>query len=354
MMPFSRFGPLYQYFLAKELNNEDIEVIFPKKLNKYPYILPVSRNVLKYKTNFLHMHWIDGFSGLSSRNRYKALVKFFLFKIDIFLAKYFLNTKIIWTIHNLHSHMNYYPNLEVLSRKFFAKKVDKIICHCDYAKTEIKKIYGASEEKLNIINIGSYYKRYTNKISREKAREQLKIKNDELIFLIFGPIRPYKGIIRLIKSFKDIRRNENVKLMIVGKPVDKQLTTKIINLINNNPMYISKFGFIPEREIQIYMNASDIVVFSYNKILTSAGILLAMSFEKPIIAPRLGCIPETLDDQGAILYNSQEKDGLLMAIEKILDNKEKLYSMGQYNLKLVQKYDWRIIAKETKRIYDSL
>ena len=353
-MPFSRFGPLYQYSLAKELYNEEIKVIFPRRLNKFPFLLPISRNILRYKVKLLHMHWIDGYSGLSSRNRFKALFKLFLFKIDINLAKYILNMKIVWTIHNLHSHECYYPHLEILSRKFFSKKVDAIICHCDYAKNEFQKKFGASQKKIYVINIGNYHNRYKNEISMEKAREYLNIKRDQFIFLIFGPIRPYKGIINLINTFKEIRRKEKAKLMIVGNPVNKLLTTNIINRTKDNQNFILKFGFIPEDEIQIYINASDVVVFSYKKILTSAGILLAMSFGKPIIAPRLGCIPETLDEKGAFLYNSQENEGLALAAEKAIDNKSKLKEMGKFNLDLAKKFDWKVIAKETKRIYNKI
>ena len=353
-MPFSRFGPLYQYSLAKELYNEEIKVIFPRRLNKFPFLFPIFRNILQYKIKLLHMHWIDGFSGLSSKNRFKSFFKFFLFKIDIYLAKNILKTKIVWTIHNLHSHMNYYPLLEILSRRSFSKKVDAIICHCAYAKNEIQKIYGVSQKKIHIINIGNYYERYPNEISMEKAREYLNIKQDQFIFLIFGPIRPYKGIINLINAFKKIRRKEKAKLMIVGNPVNKLLIANIINRTKDNQNFILKFGFIPEDEIQLYINASDVVVFSYKKILTSAGILLAMSFGKPIIAPRLGCIPETLDEKGAFLYNSQEKKGLLLAVEEAIDNKSKLKEMGQFNLESAKKFDWKDIAKETNRIYNKI
>ena len=267
MMPYSRFGPQYQYSLAKELYNEKIKVIFPRRLKKFPFLLPIFRNILRYKVELLHMHWIDGYSGLSSRNRLQSLFKFFLFRIDIILAKFILNMKIVWTIHNLYSHECYYPSLEILSRKFFSKKADAIICHCEYAKNEFQKKMGASQEKIHVINIGNYYNRYKNEISMEKARNYLKIKSENFVFLIFGPIRPYKGIINIIESFKKLKRNEKAKLMIVGKPANNLLITNIINRIEGNRNFIFKFGFIPEDEIQIYTNASDVIVFSYKKIL---------------------------------------------------------------------------------------
>jgi len=49
--------------------------------------------------------------------------------------------------------------------------------------------------------------------------------------------------------------------------------------------------FIPDNDIQIYMNAADIIVLPYLDILNSGVAILAMSFGKPVIAPRTGSIP---------------------------------------------------------------
>ena len=110
--------------------------------------------------------------------------------------------------------------------------------------------------------------------------------------------------------------------------------------------------FIPDDDIQIYFNASDIVVFSFQKILGSAGILLAMSFGKPIIAPRLGCIIDILDEKGAFLYNPIENKSLLMALRKAMENKDKLEEMGKYNLNLARLFEWKKIGTETKKVYE--
>lgn len=352
-MPNLGRGSIYQSLLAKGLYNEGIEVIFSNEMSKGAFLFPISRNVLQLKTKLIHMHWVEGYSGFSSKNKISSFLKFVIFIFDINIVKYLLKAKIVWTIHNLYSHECTNQKFEKLGRKFFSKKVDAIIIHCKYAKEEFIKEFGALENKIHLIKHGNF-NCYENQISKEKAREDLNFNSNNFIYLIFGSIRPYKGIINCIESFKKLRRNRNVKLLIAGKPINNQIKRDILNRIKNSPNINFISEFITEDQIQVYFKASDIIVYSFKKILTSGGIFLAMSFGKPIIAPRLGCIPETLNEKGAFLYNSQEKEGLLIALEKALHNKNKLKEMGQYNLKLAKKYDWKDIAKETKKIYDSL
>lgn len=352
MMPDYRLGAHYQSPLVKALNQEGFKIIFPKKINKFPLLFPILRSVLSSKAKNLHMHWIDSFSGFRSKNMLVSLLKSFLFIIDIFLIKSILKTKIIWTLHNKYSHECFHVHIERIIRKLFSNKVDAIICHCNQAKKEIQSEFGTPQNKIYVIPIGNYIDGYKNEISKEKALNHLNLKSEDFIYLNFGAIRPYKGIDKLINCFKTIEKNEHVKLLIIGKPINDQIKTDIIKSSKAFENIKLQFEYIHDDDIQIYFKASDIVVFSFQKILGSAGILLAMSFGKPIIAPRLGCIIDILDEKGAFLYNPIENKSLIMAFRKAMENKDKLEEMGQYNLNLARLFEWKKIGTETKKVYE--
>ena len=349
-MPNIGFGC---HCVANDLYNEGFQVIFPIKLKKIAPLFPISRNVLNLKTNFIHMHWIEGYAGFSTKNRIGALIKSLTFIIDVYILKYLLRAKLVWTIHNLYSHECAYPKMEKVIKNFFSKKVDAIICQCKYAKKKFIKEFGAPENKIHIISHG-FFKCFENQISKEKARNHLNLRSDDLVFLFFGSIRPYKGILHLIKSFKKLSRDKNVKLLIVGKPKNNQIKKDILNRIKNSPNIQPMLNFIAQDQIQIYINASDLIIFSYKKILTPGGIFLAMSFGKPVIAPRLGCIPELVNEKGAFLYNPKKPDGLLNALEEAIQNKDKLTKMGENNFITADDLEWKRNALETKKIYEGL
>lgn len=350
MMPDFRSRNYYQSLLANSLLHEGIKVFFPNKTQR---IFPIFRNVFSSNSKLFHIHWIHPFSGFSVKNKIFSLIYSIIFIFEIFLIKYFLKTKIIWTVHNLKSHISYQPHLENIVRKFFITKVSAIITHCNKSKQYIQKIYGINSDKIHTIPHGNYINCYTNKISKNNARKMLKLKKNDLVLLYFGRILPYKGINKFIKSFKKMGKVDNFKLLIVGEPLNNQIRNELVNECNNIKNIITKLRFIENDEIQIYMNASDILIFPFQQILTSGAIFLGISFGKPIIAPKLGCIPETLDENGSFLYNPHDDNGLFNALQKFISNKEKLEKMGRYNLNLAKKLDWKNIAIKTKKIYES-
>jgi glycosyltransferase involved in cell wall biosynthesis len=113
---------------------------------------------------------------------------------------------------------------------------------------------------------------------------------------------------------------------------------KIRNLIDknkNNKNIRMSDNYIPDNQVQYYFNAADIVVFPFKNITMSSSVILALSFKKPIIIPRLGCLGELPEDIG-IFYDSKEKNELYLAMKKALFNKRKLNYLGKnaYNYAL--------------------
>ena len=68
----------------------------------------------------------------------------------------------------------------------------------------------------------------------------------------------------------------------------------------------------------------------------------------------MGCIPDTLDDEGSILYNSEERDGIFRAMRKGLALKEALQGMGKHNFSLGKQFEWSDIAEMTYQVYSAI
>ena len=85
------------------------------------------------------------------------------------------------------------------------------------------------------------------------------------------------------------------------------------------------------------MNAADVVVLPFAQVLTSSRRLTpALSFGKPVIAPRMGCLPELLTDDLGILYNPGDPQALGRALEAIRGRD--LVSMSQCAIQRVREY----------------
>jgi len=50
--------------------------------------------------------------------------------------------------------------------------------------------------------------------------------------------------------------------------------------------------FIPDQDVPVYFGAADAVVLPFDSILNSGSVLLGLSFNRVVLAPRLGALPE--------------------------------------------------------------
>lgn len=339
-------GNPYQSALASALAshnvNVHIDVDFTSRMRLFSFLRAASR---LRKRDIVHIHWSTFF--LLSAKPWGSIVKSCLFILGLVLLK-LGGVKVVWTVHNVVNHERRHWQIELFFKKLLTSLCNRMIVHCESAKHAVIRTYGLRNSKVAVVPHGHYIGFYKNKIGRNDARNLLKIGTKDLVFLNFGAIRPYKGIPELIEAFKK-QTSPGATLLIAGMPLPVDFGRQIEEECKEDSRIRAVLEFIANDQVQVYMSASDVVVMPFREILTSGGVLLAMSFAKAIIAPRLGCIPEILNEQGAILYDRNDQDGLHSALEKACG--ADLQSMGRYNFQRARQFDWNQIGKMTYEVY---
>lgn len=289
---------------------------------------------------YIHLHWLNLFFDL------KHSLVFYEFIENIIYAKK-LGYKIIWTVHNLVSHGSANAEQELSYYKLFSKFVDVFLVHSNLAKSEVVNLYEADSGRVFVVQHGSYQGFYKNSISKAVARQQLNIADDEFVFIYFGLIRGYKGVERLAQNFNELSKTQSkIKLLIVGKPKDSQVVDYIKSLKNNNIILVSQF--VADDAIQNYFNAADIAVLPFEQILTSGSTILALSFNKPVIVPKKGVLPELIDEQTGFLFDQPNE------LQSIMQGCLQLWQSGLFSNKfapqnfepVLNKLNWHRIAVE--------
>ena len=333
----------YQQLLTKHLEQVGVEV---ENFN-HNSIIFLTADVIRWKPDIIHFHTLYPF--FLSSNRFTFLCKFFTFFSQVVILK-LMGVKMIWTVHDLKNHENIQVQSEQIFNIFFARFADAIITHCEIAKREVVKFFHFKNDfKIFVIPHANYIGCYENIINRWEAQTKLGITDAKLILLFLGLIRTYKGVPELIDAFKQLE-TEGVYLVIAGK-APNELAEKIRQTIidDENIKFIP--GFVADHQIQVYMNACDVVVLPYRDILTSGSLILAMSFGRACIAPRKGCIKEVLDDEGGFLYEPEDEEGLKSAIAIALQKKSDLPRMGEHNKQMIEEWNWERIAQMTFKVY---
>lgn len=332
----------YQRFLAHSLSKKEVSVHFGMTC----YLFSVLRSAKRHwKPDIVHIHWLHPF--LSGTSRVETILRSSSFICELLILR-ILRVKIVWTVHNIVSHEVRFRSLEIFFTKLLTRLCNKIIVHCPSSKDEVVKTYGVRESLVESIRHGNYIDYYENVTNKSQARKQLHLRMEDMVFLYFGQIRPYKGVSELVEAFKMLD-DSRVRLLIVGLPLNNEVANNLVRKCSRDKRIRTVFRFIPNYEIQIYMNAADVVVLPYRYILTSGSVILAMSFAKPVIAPAIGCIPDMIEIEGSFLYNPSETGGLTRAMEQSLN--VDLKKMGQRNFDLAKNLTWDEIAKKTYNIY---
>ena len=341
----------YQNLLLDNLKKLGLDVAYGRMI-KYFSLVDISLLFNAFTNSgadIIHLHWQHPF--LLDKTKFRMIVKSLLFIIQLSIIKIF-GIKLIWTVHNLKNHENTHEGLEIFFSRIIARYADAIIAHGEAAKLDIQRVFKVKKiDKIVVIQHGNYLNAYKNTVYREEARHRLNLSSTDLTFLCLGRVRPYKGVLELIESFQKLDSSLS-RLIIAGTPQDKQLVNLIEKKAGGNSSIRLILRFIPDDEIQIFMNAADIVILPYRDILVSGAAILGMSFGKAIIAPRLGCIPDILDSLGSFLYDPDDQDCLLNVMKQALVSRIRLREMGDHNLELAKKLDWENIAASTYNLYE--
>ena len=253
------------------------------------------------------------------------------------LAARLLGYRLVWTVHNAAPHEN--PGAGDRLVRATLRRLATLIVHCDAAR----RLLGPAGRGALVIPHGSYVGRYPNGIGARTARERLGLEPDARVFLAFGQVRFYKGLDALLRAFGELPE-PRACLVIAGEPIGGVELPPVAD-----PRIRLFLRHVPDAEVQVFLNAADLLVLPYRNVLTSGAAMLALSFGRAIVAPRLGCLPELERSGAALLYDPADPDGLAAALARglVLDPAV----LGERARRFARTLSWDTIARRHLAAY---
>ena len=252
--------------------------------------------ILRGGVDVWHVHWPDSLieidnpiSAWLTARQYCALLK---------VARH-RGIKVIWTIHDLVPHDVVYPRLELPFWDNFIRRVDGVIALTRTGFEMARERYKCLREvPAFVIPHGHFRQAYPRTISRDEARRVLGIPSSDFLIAFFGQLRPYKNVPRLIRAFREVD-DPAVHLFVCGR-LSKRIDVRndILMAAAGDPRVHLVLRYIEAEEIQIYLTAADLVVLPYAEILNSGSAILGLSFDRPILVPDMGALPELRQSVG--------------------------------------------------------
>lgn len=155
-----------------------------------------------------------------------------------------------------------------------------------------------------------------NEESRKAIRNELKLNNDDFLFLAVGRLTEQKDYPNLLNAFSSIIRcNPKAKLAIVGKG---ELELELKGMVEKLGLTKDVYFLGARKEVNKFMSACD--CFALSSIYEGFGLVVAeaMSCERVVIGTDCGGVKEVIGNEG-FLVEPKNHIALADAMQKAMD-----------------------------------
>jgi glycosyltransferase involved in cell wall biosynthesis len=234
-----------------------------------------------------------------------------------------------------------------------------LIAHSDFDRNRLVEEGGVRPERVVVLPHGEYgfFAPETGLVDRTVARRELGIASDADVALFFGYIREYKGLDVLLESWPAVLASRpQARLLIAGDPVQlppgrRQELERVATQVGA----IHRLEYVPFSEVSRYFAASDVLVLPYRHVSQSGVLFLALALGLPVIATRVGALPEVLTDgESGLLVTPGSSAELARALSTLLGDAALRSRLAAGGRAVAAQYTWPSIAEGTESVFRSL
>ncbi|NJD68195.1 MAG: glycosyl transferase [Candidatus Methylomirabilota bacterium] len=180
-------------------------------------------------------------------------------------------------------------------------------------------------------------------IDKETAKKRLGLTGTVLLF--FGLIRRYKGLAQLLTAMPLVLKQADCTLLVVGEFYEgKDDCLHLITTLGLASRVRVIDRFVPDDEVSLYFSAADLVVLPYESATQSAIVPIAYAFERPVVATRVGGLPEAVrEGETGLLVEPRDPTALAAAVIRFFE--EGLETTLRRNIAEQKRFSWADLAR---------
>jgi glycosyltransferase involved in cell wall biosynthesis len=255
---------------------------------------------------------------------------------------------LIITVHDPHPHSGESPLRKRIIRSYTYRIGDRYILHNMAQINQFCREYGVDPRKVAYTPLGEYsiYRGYLDLLSPVNPN----------MVLFFGRLSPYKGIETLFQA-APLVCNElpDIRFVVAGRPIPGYKIPQVPELSNNGKLEIIQ-EYIPNDRLAELFQQAALIVCPYTDATQSGVVMTAYGFWKPVIATRVGGLPEYIEDglTGKLVEPKDPVDlanSIVAWINKLQTGDGQLKTANAIQKICNEKFNWERIASQTLDIY---
>lgn len=218
----------------------------------------------------------------------------------------------------------------------------------DYIGNQWKNASGCAKEKIKPLYNCTKIERFMKDVSeqeRNELRQSLGIDQNKKVIIFTGRIVDDKGVKQLLEAY-DRLDTQNVTMLIIGSAnfgakTRTKYEEEVGRIISESKKQIVFTGYVHQSLLYKYYSIADVAVMP--SMFQDPAPLVCIETQAtgtPLIATRVGGIPEYSGENGVILVDKDENivNSLKSAIDSLINDEETMKSMSEAELKNAIKY----------------
>lgn len=186
---------------------------------------------------------------------------------------------------------------------------------------------------------------------KDRLRKKYGIKENEKAVVFFGLLSPSKGIEDLLEGFALALQSCEAKLIIAGYPtkyISASTLKSLMTRLKISDNVVLDLRYVPLDEIGALMDLATVVVYPYLSSTQSGALQTAYTFGKPVIATKVGGLPEVVEDgKSGFLIAPHAPQEIAEKIVFMVNNPLIAKNMGEHAKYLSEtRFDWNLVAKK--------
>jgi len=228
----------------------------------------------------------------------------------------------------------------------------RVVAVCQATSEELKCYCGVKPERIRVVYNGIEPLPAPDAENRRLTRLKLGIAENSVVGIILGAIH-WKGHEILAESLAKLKGDcPELMVLVAGSgPREVELKAQISKLGLSDRMLM--LGFRPDAAT--LLGACDFFVLPSRSEAFPVSILEAMSLGLPVIASRVGGIPEAVEDGvNGLLVDSGDVSALAVALRKMVKDEKMRNLMGQKGRIRAEKFSLANMVDGYLKIYEEL
>jgi glycosyltransferase involved in cell wall biosynthesis len=231
----------------------------------------------------------------------------------------------------------------VKAEKKLADSSAAVIAVSRSVKHELTSKYDVDPDKVHVVYNG---------VDVAKAQPSRQRKD---FFLYIGRHTAHKGLSYLLRAFgKFALNNQEFDLVIVGERLEGGVNPSLVHLANALGIRdrVKFTGRLPERRTWKILGKARCLVLPSLAEAFGMTVLEAMASRTPVIATRVGGIPEVVHNgHNGLLVPPADTDALSDAMERIAKDSRLRRTLAEEGRSTCAQFTWDIMAKRTIAVY---